>query len=82
MCWPASSPSAGRTSASALALGAQRYQVLAFVLCGGLKLVALGLALGLAAAAAATQLIQSFLYNVPALDPRQVYGAVAGLFTP
>ncbi len=62
-----------------LALGAQRHQVLGLVLGGGLRLVAFGLVLGLVIAAMASRLIQSMLFNVPALDPL-VYGSVAALF--
>ena len=45
----------------------------------GLSLVALGLALGLAAAAGASRLIRGLLSNVEPLDPL-VYGGVAMLF--
>lgn len=62
-----------------LALGAQRHEVLTLILRSGLKLVALGLLLGLAAAAATARLLESFLFHVPAFDPL-VYGAVAVLF--
>ncbi len=62
-----------------LALGAPRHHVLTLVLRGGLRLVALGLAAGLASAAGAARFIQSFLYDVPALDPL-VYGCVTALF--
>jgi predicted permease len=62
-----------------IALGARRGQVISLVLRGGLKLVALGLALGLAAAAGASRLIQSLFFAVQPLDP-VIYGGVAALF--
>ena len=62
------------------ALGAKRQQVVALVLRSGLKLVAVGLVLGLAAAAGAARLIQTLLYYVQPLDPL-IYSAVTVLFT-
>ena len=47
---------------------------------GGLKLVASGLVIGLAAAAGTTRLIQTLLSNVNPLTPL-VYISVAALFT-
>jgi predicted permease len=61
------------------ALGAKRQQVVALVLRGGLKLVAAGLVLGLAAAAGAARLVQTLLYYVQPLDPL-IYSAVTVLF--
>lgn len=62
------------------ALGATRVQVVALVLRTGLKLVAIGMVLGLAAAAGASRLIQTLLYYVQPLDPL-IYSAVTVLFT-
>ena len=62
-----------------MALGAQRGQVVSLVMHSGLKLVALGVVLGLGAAAGAARLIQTLLYSVQPLDPL-VYGGVAVLF--
>jgi predicted permease len=62
-----------------MALGAQARQVVAMVLRSGLRLVVVGLALGLAAAAGAARLIQTLLFQVQPLDP-VIYGAVAVLF--
>jgi putative ABC transport system permease protein len=62
-----------------MALGAQREQVVRLILRSGLKLVALGLVLGLAAAAGAARLMSTLLYQVQPLDPL-VYGGVAVLF--
>jgi predicted permease len=62
-----------------MALGAQRRQVVALVLQGGLRFVALGLVLGLLAAAGASRLIQSLLFSVQPADPL-IYGAVTLLF--
>ena len=52
-----------------MALGAQRGQVLTLVLSQGMRLVALGLILGLAGSAGAAQLIRSLLFSVGPLDP-------------
>jgi putative ABC transport system permease protein len=52
-----------------IALGAQPSEVRSMVLRQGLKLTAIGLALGLAGAAAATRLIDGFLFGVRASDP-------------
>lgn len=62
-----------------MALGAQPGQVIGLVLRGGMKLVAIGLVAGLAAAAGAARLIQTLLFNVQPFDPA-VYGGVALLF--
>jgi predicted permease len=62
-----------------MALGAQRVDVVGLMLRSGLQLVALGCALGLAAAAGAARLIQSLLFAVQPLDPL-VYGGVTVLF--
>jgi putative ABC transport system permease protein len=61
-----------------MAIGAQRRDVLGLVLLGGLKLVALGVALGLAGALALTRLLQAFLFGVTAHDPL-VFAGNAGL---
>jgi predicted permease len=63
-----------------MALGAQRGQVIGLVMRGGLQLVAVGLAIGLAAAAGTARLIQTLLYEVKPMEP-VVYGGVAVLFT-
>jgi putative ABC transport system permease protein len=62
-----------------MALGAQRGQVLALILRGGFKLVALGLVVGFAAALGLSRVLGSFLFGIGAIDPL-VYMAVAGLF--
>ncbi len=62
-----------------MALGAQRGQVVSLIMGNGLRLVALGLVLGLAGAAGTSKLIQSLLFNVEPLDPL-VYAGVAVLF--
>jgi predicted permease len=61
------------------ALGAKPQQVVALVLRSGMKLVAVGLVLGLAAAAGAGRLIQTLLYYVQPLDPL-IYLSVTVLF--
>jgi ABC-type antimicrobial peptide transport system permease subunit len=63
-----------------MALGARRGQVVGLAMRGGLRLVALGLATGLAAAAGTERLIHALLYEVQPLDPA-IYGGVAALFT-
>ena len=62
-----------------MALGAQRGQVVSLIMRSGLKLVALGLVLGLAAAAGVARAISTLLYNVQPLDPL-VYGGVTAIF--
>ena len=55
-----------------LALGAQRVDILRLVLGEGLRLIGLGLALGLAGVFAAAQVLRSFLFEVSPLDPKTV----------
>jgi len=62
-----------------MALGAQRRQVVTLILGSGLKLVALGLVAGLAAAAGTARLIQSLLFSVEPFDPL-IYAGVTVLF--
>jgi ABC-type antimicrobial peptide transport system permease subunit len=52
-----------------IALGAQREQVMRLMLRDGLRPAAFGLVLGLIASSGAARLIQSMLYQTPALDP-------------
>jgi predicted permease len=61
-----------------IALGAQRRQVLRLMLFDGLRPALFGLALGLAAGAAAVRLIRSLLYETQPIDPA-VFAAVAAL---
>jgi len=63
-----------------MALGAQPSQVVGLVMRGGLRLVAAGLAMGLAGAAGAARVIRTLLFDVRPLDPI-VYAGVAALFT-
>ena len=63
-----------------MALGSPRASVVALIMRSGLRLVALGLVIGLAGAAGVAKLIQSLLFNVTPLDPL-VYSGVAVLFT-
>jgi putative ABC transport system permease protein len=62
-----------------MALGARRAQVLVLVLGNGLILTAVGIALGLGGAVAATRLLQSMLFGVTPLDPA-TFAAVSLLF--
>ena len=52
-----------------MALGSQRSGIVRLVLASGLKLAAMGCILGLAGAAAASRLLQSFLFGVSPFDP-------------
>jgi ABC-type antimicrobial peptide transport system permease subunit len=52
-----------------LALGSQRVGIVRLIVVSGLKLAAVGCALGLAGAWAASHLLQRFLFGVHALDP-------------
>jgi ABC-type antimicrobial peptide transport system permease subunit len=61
-----------------LALGAQRHQVLALVVRGGLRLTAIGVVAGSAIAALLAQRAASLLFKEPPLDP-VVYAGVAGV---
>jgi putative ABC transport system permease protein len=60
-----------------MAIGAQRRDVLGLVLFGGLRLVALGVVLGLAGAFALTRLLQTLLFGVTAHDPLTFAGNAA-----
>ena len=60
------------------ALGATPQQILALVVRQGMTLAGFGVALGLAGAVAATQSLESLLYEVTSLDPL-TYGAVIAL---
>jgi putative ABC transport system permease protein len=58
-----------------IALGAKRSRVLTAVLMGGLRPVALGLAIGLVAAALAARVIRSFLFGIGPVDPMALAAA-------
>jgi predicted permease len=58
-----------------MALGARPGQVLRPVLCGGLCLIALGLLIGIGAAAAMTRVLSSYLFDTTPTDP-VAFGAV------
>jgi putative ABC transport system permease protein len=62
-----------------VALGARPSEVRSMVLGQGLKLTLIGLAVGLAGAAAATRLIKGFLFGVSAGDPL-TYAATCAVF--
>jgi predicted permease len=62
-----------------MALGAQSAQVIGLIMRSGLELVAIGLVLGLAAAAGAARIIQTLLFDVRPLEPI-VYAGVAVTF--
>jgi putative ABC transport system permease protein len=63
-----------------MALGAQRRDVMALMLAGGMKLVAAGVAGGLVAAALATRFLGSLVFGVSPLDPA-TFAAAAALLT-
>jgi predicted permease len=52
-----------------MALGSQRSHIMRLILISGLKLAAIGCALGLAGAAAASIILQSFLFHLSPFDP-------------
>jgi putative ABC transport system permease protein len=62
-----------------LALGATPRDVLRMVVGGGLRLVGVGVAVGLAGALALARLMDSVLYGVPPHDPVTFVSAVIGL---
>ena len=62
-----------------MALGAQRADVLTMVMRQGFWLAAIGAAIGLVLAAAASQVLVVFLFGVPPLDP-VIFGGAAALF--
>jgi ABC-type antimicrobial peptide transport system permease subunit len=57
-----------------VALGADRAKVLSLLLGEGMRLVGVGVAVGLLGAAGAAQLVKGLLYNVSALDPAAFAG--------
>lgn len=59
------------------AIGARRTELITMVLGDALKLVAVGLAIGLAGAVAATRALEAQLYGVSALDPTTFAGVIA-----
>ncbi|MGH9745185.1 MAG: ADOP family duplicated permease [Candidatus Acidiferrales bacterium] len=63
-----------------LAIGAQPAHIRRLVLRQGLRLAALGVALGVAGALAATRLMQEILYGVSASDPLTLLFVAAALF--
>ncbi len=63
-----------------LALGSQTADVLKLVIGQGMKLVAIGVAFGLAMSFALTRLVASMLFEVNATDP-VIFAAIASLLT-
>jgi predicted permease len=59
------------------ALGATRGEILGLVLRQGMSLTALGIAIGLAGAAAATQALAGMLFGISRLDPMTYLGVIA-----
>lgn len=60
-----------------MALGSQRGDILRLVLASGLKLAAIGSAIGILGSLAASRLLQSFLFEVKPFDPAVLISAVA-----
>ena len=60
-----------------MAIGAQQRQVLGLVLGSGLRLVAIGVAIGLAGAFALTRVLQTLLFGITAHDPLTFAGNAA-----
>ncbi len=63
-----------------IALGSRRWDILRLVLISGTKLAALGALVGLAGAAAAANLLRSFLFQVSPFDPAVLILAALGVF--
>ena len=59
-----------------IALGARKSDVLRLIAGRGLKLVAIGLSIGLVAALLVTRLIESLLYDVSPTDPLTLIGTL------
>jgi len=57
-----------------MALGARRVNVLKMTVTQGLKLVSIGMMLGLAAAFLLTRVLQSLLFGISATDPVTFFG--------
>jgi len=64
-----------------IALGAQREQILRLILFDGLRPALLGLILGLASSAGATQLIRSMLYGTAPYDPAVIAAVILVLLS-
>jgi putative ABC transport system permease protein len=58
-----------------LALGATRSSIMALVIAHGLRLLAIGMVLGVAAALAASRLVEARLFGVAATEP-SIFAAV------
>jgi predicted permease len=63
-----------------MALGSQRSHIVRLVLFSGLKLAAVGCVIGLAGAAAASRILQSFLFHVSPFDPLVMALAAVAVF--
>jgi putative ABC transport system permease protein len=61
-----------------MALGARPSRVSGMLAAEGLKLTAIGLAIGLAGAAAASRLLARFLYGISSADPWSFLGSFLG----
>jgi putative ABC transport system permease protein len=64
-----------------MALGASASDVLRLVVGQGLKLIVIGVVIGLGGALAATRVLQSILFNVSPTDPVTFIGITALLMT-
>jgi len=62
-----------------MAMGAPRERIRRGVLLEGLTVAGVGLAVGLAAAGLAGGMLESFLFDVPRLDPLTYAGVTAGI---
>jgi ABC-type antimicrobial peptide transport system permease subunit len=63
-----------------MALGSPRSRIMRLILASGLKLAAMGCALGIAGAAAASSVLRSFLFHVSPFDSAVMILATMGVF--
>jgi predicted permease len=63
-----------------MALGSQRADIMRLILTSGLRLAAIGCVVGLAGAAAASSILQSFLFHVSPFDPVVMVAAAIAVF--
>ena len=60
-----------------MALGARRFDVLQLILREGMRLVGVGLAIGIPLSLASSRLLSSMLYELKSTDPVSLFGVMA-----